>query len=157
MKASIREGAAVTCPCCAQTVALQERPLTAMMGKVVIILHRHFTTLPDWVHVPTLITESNKLGAAIRGSEWSRLTLWGLLEARPLSKHIPPGKQAGYYRMPDKGHAFARGEVKIPKVARLYLDKLMGFGDVHTDIKECLGEELDYGQLMSGNYGSFIA
>lgn len=149
MRDSIKNDRPVYCPCCKQLVALTDRPLNAMMAKVTIILHRHFLSAPGWLHVGKHLVEVNKLGAAIRGSEWTRLTHWGVLEERP--------KHPGEYKMTERGHKFATVEIKLPKVLRTYNGKPVSFGTEQADIKECLGEDLDYAQLIAGNYGAFLA
>jgi len=155
MRVVIKEGSSVFCPCCTQLVALSDQSVSSMMAKVLIILHRHFLTNPEWLHVPTHLTEANKLGAAVRGGDWAKLRYWGLLEVKP-EKRADGSKRAGFYRMPEKGHQFARGEIQVPKTVRLFHNKFMGFGEGLVGVKDCLGEEFDYGQLMAGNYGAFI-
>jgi len=149
LKEALRENVPACCPACKQLVALTERPLNPMMAKVAIILHRHFLTAPGWLPVAKHLAETNKLGAGVRGSDWTRLTHWGILEERP--------KHPGEYTMPEKGHQFARAEIKVPRTIRTYNGKFVGFGPDLVDVKECLGDDLDYSQIIAGNYGAFIA
>jgi len=156
MRAAVREGVVVVCPCCKQEVKVEERSLTPMMAKTLVILHRHFKTNPEWLQVPEFIVEANKLGAMLRGSDWTRLKYWGLLEERVASTRNDGSKKAGYYKMLDAGHRFASGETKAPKTVRLYNGHFIGFGEGLVGIQECLGEDVELAQLMAGNYGAFI-
>lgn len=156
LKDHAKEGA--ICPCCRQLVKLYERPITGAMAYVLILLHRHFSTppIPGWVHVPSYLTDMSKMGSAVRGGDWAKLRYWGLLEEKPEDRK-DGSNRAGFYRMTEKGHKFAKGEVKVPKAVMLYNDRFLGFvtpGEV--SIQDCLGKEFDYADLMAGRLGSFV-
>lgn len=152
LKSHAADGA--VCPCCRQLVKLYKREITSTMAYALILLHRHFEKSPGWLHVPEYLTEMVKLGSTIRGGDFAKLRYWGLLEEMPEKKDGT--KKAGYYRMPEKGHQFAKGEVKVPKVVFLYNDNFLGFGPGEVTIHECLGKEFNYEDLMAGKFGAFI-
>lgn len=142
----------VFCPCCKQVVALQRVVITPEMAKATILLHRHFSTVPDWAHVPTLLSEANRIGADVRGKDWEKLCYWGFLEERPHQ----PGLKKGFYRMLPKGHAFVKEEVKVPKVALVYNGKHVGFGEGVAGVRDCFGDSSEYDKIMAGDYGVFV-
>lgn len=154
MLSSVKAGNPVTCPCCKQLVMLYERPITSSMAKVLILLHRHFKNHADWLHVPGYLSEMNKIGAAVRGGDWSKLRYWALIEEKPEVRG-DGSKRAGFYKMTDLGHQFARGEAKVSKTAKIYNGRFLGFGDGQVSIQDCLGTEFNYDQLMAGEFGAF--
>lgn len=156
MRAAVRDGFAVVCACCKQEVKVKEYPITSMMAKTLVILHRHFKSNPDWLQVPDFLVDANKVGATLRGTDWTRLKYWGFLEERVASTRNDGSKKGGYYKMLDAGHQFARGETKAPTAVRLYNGHFIGFGEGLVGVQECLGEDVELAQLMAGNYGAFI-
>lgn len=148
------EGA--VCPCCRQLVKLYTREITSSMAYVLILLHRHFEKAPDYIHVPNYLSDMTKLGSMIRGGDFAKLRYWGLLEEMPDAKRKDGSKRAGFYRMPEKGHQFAKGEIKVPKTVFLYNDTFLGFGPGDTSIHECLGKDFNYDDLMAGRLGGFL-
>jgi hypothetical protein len=154
MLVSVKAGNSVTCPCCKQLVMLYERPITSSMAKVLILLYSYFKNHADWLHVPGYLSEMNKIGAAVRTSDWSKLRYWGLIEEKP-GALSDGSKRAGFYKITGLGHQFARGEVKVAKTAKVYNGRFLGFGDGQVSIQDCLGTDLDYDRLMAGEFGSF--
>lgn len=143
------------CPCCRQSVKLQTKDFTPSMAYVLILLHRHFKTSPSWAHVPTYLSEMTKLGSVVKGNDFSKLRFWGLLEEQPHPKK-PKAVVPGFYRMTEKGHAFARGEIKVPTSVFLYNDAPRGFSPGDSTIRECLGSEYHYDDLIEGKLGFVV-
>jgi hypothetical protein len=147
------------CPCCRQKVQIYEREIHASMARVLIILHRHFLKETDWLHVPSYLeTLSRQLGAAIRGGDWAKLRYWALIEEKPKTERKDGSKRVGFWKVTDKGHAFAKNELRIPKAVQLYNDKFLGFvsESVTVSILDCLGKEFSYEELMSGKYVDLV-
>lgn len=147
----VRKGYSTTCPCCKQVVAIQERDLSPMMAKVLIVLFHRAQVSSDWLHVSTIIEEENKASAEIRGNEWTKLTSWGLLE----DKSKKDARSSGLYKVTEKGMQFVRGETMVNRALRIYNGKFLGFEDGMVSIKDCLGATYDYDKLMSGQYLDF--
>lgn len=157
LKDRAKQGA--SCPCCDQWVQLYEREIHGSMARVLIILHRHFLREnPMWIHVPSFLEDlSVQLGAAVRGGDWAKLRYWGLIEEKPKetkpAKRKDGSKRVGFYRVTEKGHAFAKGEIKVPRAALVYNERHLGFSaDREVSIVDCLGKEFNYDELMSGKY-----
>jgi hypothetical protein len=148
LKKHARETHGVLCPLCRQLVKVYEREITSTMAYTLILLHQHFLKKPDWLHVPTFLTEKSKVGSAVRGGDWAKLRYWGLIEEQ-VGKRADGSNRAGFYKMTEKGHQFARGDVKVPKSVYLYNDRVLGFDPVNlVGVQECLGKEFDYNVLM---------
>lgn len=143
----VQGGYSTFCPCCKQVVSVQERDISPMMAKVLIVLYRKSKVNSDWLQVSSIIEEENRASAEIRGSEWTKLTHWGLLEEKPKAK--------GLYKVTEKGTQFAKGESKAPKAIRMYNGKFLGFEEGQVTIQECLGDTYDYDKLMAGDYLDF--
>jgi hypothetical protein len=152
------------CPCCRQEVRMYTREITSTMAYSLIILHRHFSTNKDWLHVPKFLSQMSAIGSAVRGGDFAKLRYWGLLEAKqdaktekkPQEKRKDGSKRVGFYRMTEKGHQFAKGEIKVPKAALIYNRKHHGFAPGEATIQECLGKEFNYADLMAGQLGGFV-
>jgi len=148
------------CPCCRQMVKMYEREITSTMAYTLIILHKHFSDFKDWTHLPSFLSQMSVLGSAVRGGDFAKLRYWGLLEEKPIEKLTDKrkdgSKRVGFYRMTEKGHQFAKGEVKIPKVALVYNGKHFGFAPGEVTIQECLGKEFNYDDLMAGKLGGIV-
>lgn len=144
--------AGAICPCCRQLVKLYHRPITGAMAYVLILLHRHFLKAPGWLHVPKYLTDMSKMGSAVRGGDWAKLRYWGLLEEKPEDRK-DESNRAGFYRMTEKGHQFAKGEIKVAKAVLLYNDRFLGFAPGEVSIQDCLGKEFSYVDLMEGRLG----
>lgn len=78
----------------------------------------------------------------------SRLRLWGLAEEEKVRR--PDGGRAGYWQITEKGEAFARGSVMIPRHCFVYDGRALGFSEERVSIHESLGTKFDYRELMEG-------
>lgn len=143
------------CPCCTQRVQVYHREINASMARVLIVLHRYFLTQQEWLHVPTYLEDlSRQLGAAVRGGDWAKLHYWKLIEAKPKAERKDGSKRAGFWRVTEQGHAFAKNELKVPKYAMVYNERCLGYvpNSGEVGILECLGKEFNYADLMAGKY-----
>jgi hypothetical protein len=148
------------CPCCRQEVKMYTREINATMAYTLVILHRHFSTDQNWLHVPSYLSQMSTIGSAIRGGDFAKLRYWGLLEPKPAEKKTEKrkdgSKRVGFYRMTERGHQFVKGEIKIPRVALVYNGKHHGFVPGEVTIQECLGKEFNYDDLMAGKLGGIV-
>jgi hypothetical protein len=140
-----------TCPCCTQFAKVYKRPITRSMAYSLILIDRHFQKDPvkAWLHVPSYLTRTSIVGAAIRGGDWAKLVHWGLLEEKPeIRKDGSP--RAGYYKITERGSAFARGEIRIPKFVFIYASRVLNRPSPETiSVQEALGAAFDYRALMA--------
>ncbi len=139
------------CPCCTQHVKIYKRHINSSMAFVLIMLH--LKSNDEWIHVQSWIHEhslQSKVAAALRG-DFAKLRYWGLIETQSgKSKRGGSPGRTGYHRITERGHAFAAGEVVVPKYACVYAKKFLGFaGGQRVSIRDALGSAFDYAELMS--------
>jgi hypothetical protein len=157
-------GAGVICPCCRQVVRILEKELSPTMAYVLILIHRHFestTETSGWLHVSKYLENMSTVGAEVKGGEWSKLKHWQLIEEHPPVKksvlsNKPTPKVEGLYRLTERGTKFVKGETKVPNAIHLYEGHLMGFGPKDVGIKDCLGKDYSYEDLMAGKLAGFV-
>ena len=136
LKAHLDEGAA--CPLCTQRAQIYKRKINSGMARSLIHMYR--LAGQGWVHVKVI-------GAGSR--EEGKLAYWGLVEEQKgIGMH---GGRAGYWRVTDKGLAFIRKQIRVPKYAKVYNGRVLGFEyDGGADITEALGTKFNYTDLMNG-------
>jgi hypothetical protein len=126
------------CPLCGQHAKMYRRKVNSGMARSLIHIYR--IGGKGWVHV-------RAIGAASR--EEGKLAYWGLLEEQTgVGLH---GGRAGYWRVTDKGEAFLKAQLNIPKYAKVYDGKVQGFDFTEmVNIKDALGTKFNYQDLMQG-------
>lgn len=129
----------VECPACQQHVKVYRRKVNAGMARSLIAMYTVGGT--DWIHVPT------QIGA--RSREEGKLAYWGLVTDEKGRR--PDGGRSGYWRVTARGAAFVRCQMSIPKYARVYNGRVLGFDTTEmVTIKDALGDKFDYAELMAG-------
>lgn len=127
------------CPCCTQMVKVYRRKINAGMARSLIAMYA--VGQRGWVHLPT------QIGA--RSREEGKLAYWGLIEERALRRG--DGGRAGEWRVTEKGEAFIRGKITVPKYARIFDGRLLNLDySERVTIKEVIGDAFDYNQMMQG-------
>lgn len=144
------------CPACRQLVKLSSKELSANLGYTLLVLFRHFTKESTWIHVLDYLGEMVQLGSVVRGTDYTKLLLWGLLEEMPEDLRKKEKKKPGFYRMTAKGLAFCKGESTLPKEVFLYNDHVRGFSPESVGIREVLGTTYNYDDLIAGRLGGFV-
>lgn len=134
------------CPCCMQFAKIYQRKLNSGMAYALIWLVRWFEKNPesDYVFV-------NKLADRMvlrRGGEWTLIRYWGLIEEKP-SDPKSDQRTSGLWRPTPLGIEFAKGEVMVQKYALTYNRGCQGLEGGLVDIRECLGDQFSYKELMS--------
>lgn len=141
IKVWIRRHAAegVHCPACDQLVKVYRRKVNSGMARSLIQMYR--VGKLDWVHVPT------QIGA--RSREEGKLAYWGLVEEQKMVRD--DGGRAGYWRVTALGEAFLKQQVTVPKYAHVYNGKVLFLDpSEQVTIKDALGTDFDYAELMAG-------
>lgn len=140
LREQVREGH--DCPLCGQFAKVYLRKINSSQAKALLIQYRHFRQ--DWAHLPEL----RMLQGAQHSNEEPKLRYWGLLEEE--SDRREDGGRAGWWRITDRGRAFALGTVAVPKYALVYNGRCLGFEGDETTITDALGDRFDYDELMRG-------
>ena len=141
---NIHEG--VICPCCGQTAHLYRRALNAGMARALILLHRACPDAPydqQWLYKPDVL---RGVGAAARDE--SLLRFWGLLEDS--QERRADGGKAGWWRVTNDGHSFARGNLRVPRYVTVYNGQSHGLEGPDIDVRDALGHRFNYDDLMRG-------
>lgn len=129
----------VDCPACTQRVQVYRRKVTSGMARALIDIYRAGAL--DWIHVPSILTGQR--------ADEGKLAYWGLIEEEKIKR--PDGGRAGYWRVTPRGELFLRGQLSIPKYARVYNGRVLGFDSTEmVTIKDALGTKFDYTELMAG-------
>jgi hypothetical protein len=124
------------CPCCDQHYARRQRILSAGLANDLIEMART-PTIDGWIDIADV---------GPTGGDYAKLVHWGLIEH---AKNEDPSKgYSGRWKVTDKGWAFLRGAITVPKaVFLLPHNKFSGFSEAHTNIHEALGSPFDIRDL----------
>ena len=129
------------CPVCALFCKMYKRRFHSEMGVFLIRLVKFFRETEDWVHTRTI-----NPGTAKSSSDGSYLTLWGLIERKPVSVG---SKSAGLYKPTQEGEKLVDGLIKAPDHAFVFNKRALGFSEEQVSIQEILGTKFDYDELMA--------
>jgi hypothetical protein len=127
------------CPLCGQLAKMYRRKINAGMAHALIEMYRHGRA--DWFYLPDITKRW-------QGRDEAGLRYWGLIEEASTPR--PDGGRAGWWRVTDKGIAFVRWNLKVPKYVLVYDGRVFGFDGPDVDIKDALGTKFDYHDLMNG-------
>jgi hypothetical protein len=147
-----KKGAA--CPCCNQFVKLYKRPMNKSMAYALLLMECYFSgdVVGEYLHVPTYLSEmvadNPQRAAVIRGGDWAKLKLWGLIEEKPdIRKDGSP--RVGYWKLTQLGRDFARRRVKVPRHVFIYNgEPLQRTVEEMITIDDALGTEFNYDEIM---------
>lgn len=131
------------CPCCNQFVKRYQRKLNSGMAVSLIRLYKE--NGQDWMHALHTLVRLNPKATIM---EYSKLKYWGFLEEKP-GDVDPSKKSSGIWRITDEGVAFIKDFAPAPKYIYLYNNKFLGFSDEIINIKDALGSNFDYQELMA--------
>jgi hypothetical protein len=129
------------CPVCARFCKMYKRRFHSEMGLFLIRLVKFFRETDAWVHTRTI-----NPGTAKSSSDGSYLTLWGLIERKPVSVG---SKSAGLYKPAQEGIRLVDGLIQAPDHAFVFNNKVLGFSEKTVTIQEILGTKFDYDELMA--------
>jgi hypothetical protein len=126
-----------TCPCCAQHAKVYKRQINSGMARSLIRMYRSFGL--DFGYIPELPTRSREEG---------KLPYWGLTEEANAVRL--DGGRAGWWRVTDKGEAFIRRGLLVPKYALVYNGRFLKYDDSKqlVSIIHCLGNKFDLDDLL---------
>lgn len=136
LRKHVEEGA--RCPCCNQMAKVYRRKVNSGMAVALIAMWR--TAAFDWQHIATTLEN--------RHADEAKLRYWGLIEEG--DERREDGGRAGWWRMTEKGRAFVRGLITIPKYARVYDSRLISLEGPEVSIRDALTDKFDYDELMRG-------
>ncbi len=142
--------AGVRCPCCTQYAKRYRRPLNRHMVYALALLNREQRRdASKWIHVPTFLHAVAREGVTVRGGDYAKLVHWGLLVAKPEIRG-DGSPRAGYFKVTDKGRAFAEGRLKVPSHVLLFNEQFVGFSGKQISIGEAARNHFNFKELMRG-------
>lgn len=137
------------CPCCRQLAKVYRRKLSVAAARTMVLLYRFggqvgkgYIDLPRLLeaHAPEL---SSQGGYATLG-HW-----WGLIERMP-GERDDGSKHNGLWRLTVPGIDFVERRTTVPKYARIYDGRCLGYAGPEVDIDQVLGTRFRYDELMAG-------
>lgn len=137
LRERLNDGA--TCPCCQQRAQIYRRKINSGMARA--LLEQWRVARQDVVHTRGLWKDYTHEGG--------QLAWWGLIEQDPMRRD--DGGKSGWWRITDDGRRFIHNRLLVPKYARIYDSRLMGFDHTkQVSIIDALGTRFDYHELMQG-------
>lgn len=134
------------CPCCTQHAKVYKRALYASIARELMLLWRETgTNFGHWPTIHGTARKSLRLGA--QGTALPKAAYWALIEDSDVPRE--DGGRAGWWRVTAKGDAFCRGQITVPKYARVYDGRCLGLIGEPIGIHEALGEKFNYEELMA--------
>lgn len=158
MTATLREGrewlrlympnGGAHCPCCGQRAQIYRRRINAGIARVLICMYRYEGIVGDedrFIHTPSLPVTSHESAQA----QW-----WRLIEEKDAERD--DGGRAGWWRLTESGRLYVQGKKLIPKYARVFDGRLLGFDvDEMVDIQDALGKKFDLQELLTSRTDVF--
>lgn len=138
----VEEGAAVgiDCPCCDQRVMVYKRRISSgTVRRLAKLLKAHRKTKQPWVH-------HTKVDS--RGGDFAKLRHWGLIKEMPNFSHEK--RTSGFWKITPKGMDFLWNRVSVPTYVYIKNNKIMEWSKQKTNIKETMGKDFNYADLMKG-------
>lgn len=132
----------VECPCCQQYAKVYRRPLTAEMGMFLVSLFKAKAEADGFIDIKSI---------SVRGGDYAKTRYYGFVEHKEKDPSDISKRTSGRWRLTEKGLEFVMGMSRVPTHMFIYDQKFLGFDEKKTtDIKEVLGKDFNYDELMNG-------
>jgi hypothetical protein len=129
------------CPLCTQYAKVYRRKITSPSARALVLLWRYAGL--DFAHLPTVLSK----GIGGTSGDGAKPQHWGLIEAGQGAR--ADGGHAGHWRVTILGKKWIEGQVTLPKYARIYDGRCLGFEGDPTTIEDALGVKFDLRELLS--------
>lgn len=132
------------CKECGRLIKRYRRSVNCNMAYALMLLYK--SGVRDWVKVETwLINHGHQ-----RCGDFSKLVFFGLLEKKEENRKDGSPRN-GYYRLNGRSILFCEEKLKVRKTAVIFNGNFEGFEGKEIGIREALGKNFNYQQLMDGN------
>jgi hypothetical protein len=84
-------------------------------------------------------------------ADFSKMKYWGLIEQAGEKRHVQGGRLSSNWRITNKGIRFIKGEIKIPRYAKIINGKCVGFHGKKETIKQIIEDKFSYEVAMTDN------
>jgi len=140
------------CPVCDRFGKIHKTPITASGAFTLLKLYEALRTgntdKEGFVHIESYMTKQR---IPIKGAH-SRLQHWGLCEIK--MNNDDTKRTSGFWKITEKGKRFIFGQIKIPKSAWMYNEKVLEWEDDNMiDIHQALNNKFNYQEVMSAYLG----
>ena len=127
----------VYCPCCRRVNKIYRRGMTWEAGAWLCLLVKRYLSDDRWHRVSDFYN--------LRGGDYAKLRFWDLAVMKEGSSYDK--KVAGLWKPTEKGIRFARGDIKLPYKALVYLDECVGFDE---------SKMVDIHEITNKSNGKFV-
>lgn len=129
----------VRCPCCDSYIRVYARTITRSQVHFLRDLYRAQSRLPA-VDRPRGLDVRKLEGQHMRGGDYSKLRLWGLIE-RGERGH-------GHWYLTGKGVQWLRGRIRVPRYAYVDRGELVRFSAEQLSVHDAHRETFDLDELL---------
>lgn len=130
------------CPCCTQRAQVYRRAITSAMARSLIQCFR-VAGVNTPFHMPSVLSDRLSYGG-----DAAKLAYWLLITEEPSLRD--DGGRAGWWQVTNSGMLFATNRMTLPKYARVYDGKCLGFAGDEVSIVACLGKQFNLIALLEG-------
>jgi hypothetical protein len=135
----------VECPLCEKLCKVYPRKLNKEMARFIIRIVRRYEQGNDWVHVREVINTNT-----FASSNGTMLTHWGMLIHKAKDPNNTRDRTSGLWKPTQKAVDFVYERIQVPAHIRLYHDTVVDRSTELIGIREALGVEFNYEELMNG-------
>lgn len=137
----LKAGDKTDCPCCGRHAQMYRRSLHHTAAKKLVQLYR-LGGDSQYVHTSQLVdTGETSIG------DFSKAKYWRLIAEAQVTDERK--KTSGLWKLTEKGIAFVKCQVTIPRTVLVFDDRTYGFSEDHVTIEQCLsGGGFNYRDLM---------
>lgn len=128
------------CPCCGQFAKVYRRKIHSRMAADLLTAYRDVGQ-SWWDSRETL---------RYAGGDYAKLAYWHLIQESTGDYREDGSTRTGLWRLTDHGVAFAEAKILLPKYARIYDGRCLGFDGELIGIQDALGTKFHYADLMAG-------
>jgi len=130
------------CPCCTQRAQVYRRAITSAMARALIHSFR-IAGVNNSFHMPSVLTDRLSYGG-----DAAKLAYWDLI----IEDHTPreDGGRAGWWKVTNTGMLYATNRITLPKYARVFDGRCLGYEGDHVSILQSLGKQFNLIALLEG-------
>lgn len=140
LRERLEEGA--ECPCCTQFAKVYKRKLYSTMARHLINLYWKHENDPSetYFHISDFCPK--------HPGDFAKFLYWGLVEEKPKDEDDTSKRTSGYWALTLEGRLFVENQTTVLSHVKIYDGRLMGFTGKKISIKEALGKDFNYEELM---------
>lgn len=142
LKEAARKKAGAVCPCCNEVTRHYCRTINNKMARTAIQLYRAYS-VGSYVDITAFITYLGDM-ELMKGREWGRLALWGILEDDDTAE---PRK--GIYKLTEFGYNYVFNGAQVYKKLWTLKDRVVAAGNETATIRDALGKNFNYDEIMN--------